>query len=254
MTPPKLDRFDHPPGIEEVVHDLVSLGLTHYEARVYAALVAHGESKVGVIHRTSGVPRSAVYGTLRRLESRALVDRTAENPARYRAVPPAVALRRTREGVDRAAASALKGLHRLRKTGPPPRSRSLWIAEGYGAVAERLPARLGQAKKEVLVLGPPRTLRRVMPDLNRAASRGVRVVFLSPGTVGSGKRKAKGRAGAPTLASPGLVGEFVVGAVDRRAVFYGAWNGGSEEFVWSENPSFVQFALGILRQLSSTGP
>ncbi len=163
-------------------------------------------------------------------------------------MPPAVALRRTREGVDRAAAAALEGLNRLRQTGKPSRSRSLWIAEGKGALAERLPVRLARAKREILVLGHPRAVRRIQGDLDDAAARGVRIVYLDP----NGARTRRGGGGRARLGlpSPRTAGESVAGAVDRRAVFYGAWTGRSEEFAWSENPSFVQFALAFLGQLA----
>jgi sugar-specific transcriptional regulator TrmB len=220
------------PSVQEAIRHLVALGLTQYEARVYAALVQAGESKVGTIHMESGVPRSAIYGTLKRLESRGLADHTASTPARFRPAPPAVALRRTRDRVDRAAAAALGELNHLRQSGQPPRSKSLWVAEGRGAMAQRLPARLAGAKKEIQVLAHPRLAQRIKDDLEAAAARGVHVIFINGG--GRGRR---------------LAGELVLGALDRRAVFYGSRYGGEEEFAWSENPPFVQFVLRIFSRL-----
>ncbi len=138
MTPPRVksgakpDGPAHECGMEAVVPHLVELGLTRHEARVYAALVVKGESEAGVIRTASEVPHSAVYGTLKRLESRGLVERSAGSPARFRAVPPTEVLRRTRDEMHCAAAAALKGLRHLRQSALYARSRTLWIAEGRG--------------------------------------------------------------------------------------------------------------------------
>ncbi len=229
---------------------LVTLGLTQYEARVYATLVEIGESKVGTIHAESGVPRPSVYGSLRGLETRALVDRSAEDPVTFRAVPPAVALRRTREGLDRSVAAALKQLTALRRNGNPRRSRSLWFAEGRGALAERLPARLARARKELVLFGDPRVLKRLQGEVDKVASRGVRVVCLDRSALNPRKRRTGGARSRSVLPPVRLDGEFVIGIVDRKAAFCGAWHARREELAWFENPPLVQFVLAVLAQLS----
>ncbi len=228
---------------QEAVRQLVSLGLTEYEARAYAALVRTGESKAAAIHRESGVPRPALYGILRRLESRGLVDRTAGEPVRFRATPPVEALRRTRDGVDRAAGAALRALSELQRTRRPPPSRSLWFAEGHGVLVERLPPRLAHARKEILVFGYPPLVRRIRDDLEAAVERGVRVAVIDIGT--RGRRRG---------VAPGLGARMIVGTLDGRAVFYGSDDAGTEEFAWSENPSFVRFIEGIFGELGSPVP
>ncbi len=239
--------------MEKAARLLMQLGLTKYESRVYAALVKGGESKVGLIQAVSGVPRAAVYGTLGRLEARSLVDRGVGNPARFRAVPPGVVLRRIRADVDSAAAAALKGLSRLRQAAPPSQRRLLWIAEGEGALAERLSAGLARARREILILGHPRVMRRFEADLGDAASRGVRVSYLAPAGGGARARRTGGRRPGPGASSLGPAKEFVAGAVDGRAVFYGARDRLTEVFAWSEDPPFVRLAFSLLGGLSRAG-
>ncbi len=243
-------RSEDPPvraTMQEATRELVALGLTEYEARAYAALVRAGESKAEAIHRESGMPRSAVYVTLRRLESRGLVDRTAEDPARFRATPPAVALRRTQDRVDRSAAVALRALNELQRTHRAPPSRSLWVAAGHGAVAHRLPARLASARREILVFGHPTLVERIRDDLEAAAARGVRVAVIRPGGRVPGRRRAGSPASEPAE-------RMVVGIVDGGAVFFGSQDGGAEEFAWSESPVLVHFLMGVFAQLGSPVP
>ena len=53
---------------QKVIDKLVALGLTIYEAKVFSALTRLGEAGVCDIHAVAEVPRSAVYGTLEKLE------------------------------------------------------------------------------------------------------------------------------------------------------------------------------------------
>jgi Predicted transcriptional regulators len=75
-----------------VVKALQDLGLTEYEARVYTALA---KIKIGIaseIHLISGIPRSAVYGALAKLEKRGIVEVQHSKPMRYKVVSPSDAL------------------------------------------------------------------------------------------------------------------------------------------------------------------
>ena len=47
--------------MDDLVRNLTTLGLTEYEARVYAALVGIGEGSARQVHEASGVPRPRVY-------------------------------------------------------------------------------------------------------------------------------------------------------------------------------------------------
>src|SRR3990172_9799211 len=68
---------------------LEDAGFTAGEARVYLALLASGESKVGPIIRTSGISRSKVYDILERLINKHVVSKVEKKGAFcYQALPP----------------------------------------------------------------------------------------------------------------------------------------------------------------------
>jgi len=60
--------------MKTAVESLRDLGLTEYEAKVYTALVKIRSGTAADIHLVSGIPRSAVYGALNRLEERGIVE------------------------------------------------------------------------------------------------------------------------------------------------------------------------------------
>ena len=73
----------------DLEEQLMALGLTEYEAKVYLALLRDHPATGYQISKTAGVPRSMVYEALGRLEARRAVLKTAEEKAvLYRPVPP----------------------------------------------------------------------------------------------------------------------------------------------------------------------
>ena len=79
-----------------MIESLKRLGLTEYEARVYMALNHIKAGTVSDIHAASGVPRSAVYGALSKLEEKGLIDVEHGKPMRYRSVIPSRAMGKLR--------------------------------------------------------------------------------------------------------------------------------------------------------------
>ncbi len=74
------------------VQELVSLGLSKYQARAYLALLGHEESTAVEVAERSGVPRQRVYDVLASLKERALVATKNGRPMRYTAQAPVSAL------------------------------------------------------------------------------------------------------------------------------------------------------------------
>jgi sugar-specific transcriptional regulator TrmB len=54
-----------------IVTSLQNLGFTSYEAKVYVALIRNETATVSTLHDDSGVPNSAIYGALKKLEKKA---------------------------------------------------------------------------------------------------------------------------------------------------------------------------------------
>ena len=67
----------------DLVSELKQIGFTEYEAKVYLALLNRYPATGYQLSKTSGVPRSMVYETLRRLHTRGAVMETVEERATY---------------------------------------------------------------------------------------------------------------------------------------------------------------------------
>jgi Cd2+/Zn2+-exporting ATPase len=79
----------------QLVEQLMALGMTEYESRVYLALLSEHPTTGYQLGKAAGIPRSMVYEALGRLEVRGAVLKTQEEKAAlYRPVAPDTLLER----------------------------------------------------------------------------------------------------------------------------------------------------------------
>jgi len=100
--------------MDDLVRNLTALGLTEYEARVYAALVGIGEGSARQVHEVSAVPRPRVYDIAEGLAGRGFITvRRGEHPHVYIPAEPAIVIHHLTSAVDAAATAAVQGLDAL---------------------------------------------------------------------------------------------------------------------------------------------
>ena len=79
----------------DLLPDLIAIGFTEYEAKVYAALLREYPATGYQISKQAGIPRSMVYEALGRLHTRGAVLKTDDRRSTlYRPVPPDILLDR----------------------------------------------------------------------------------------------------------------------------------------------------------------
>lgn len=75
------------------MHDLVQLGLSQRQARIYLSLIISGASTAKNISKLSKVPRQDIYTVIPALEKMGLIEKTINKPTVFRATP-------TQEGLN----------------------------------------------------------------------------------------------------------------------------------------------------------
>ncbi len=159
------------------VEQLIEIGLTAYQAKVYSSLVSLGVGSVSEIHHQSGVPRTKVYETLEELARKGAVELQAGRPALYRAVHPRSLVSRLVEDYTDSANQASKALEKDFQKGRSVEYDLAWTVKGDEAIRRKLVDLIAGAKEEVLVLEtyPPHFIHTVEKLLRIVAQRGVRV-------------------------------------------------------------------------------
>lgn len=166
-------------SLAALIPPLESLGFTLNEARAYAALVQRGASTGYEVGQHAGIPRSAVYGVLRRLvqagAARSMQGRDGE-PERFAATPPESMIASLKKRFT-ANADALEEAARTLEL--PVDAPDVYGVRGYDRVMEEAEHLVASAKQKLAISGWPREIAQLAPELHKAAARKAFVVIFS---------------------------------------------------------------------------
>ena len=138
-----------------LIDSLRNLGLTAYEAKVFVALTKKGSSTVADVHELSGIPRSAVYGALKKLEEKGIIEVRNTKPMEYKCVPPKIAIERLKTDFDLEFGNALLQLEEIYESvDPNGNDESIWTINGYRHVTEKMMQIVSGARKELFLTAP----------------------------------------------------------------------------------------------------
>ncbi|HSQ65427.1 MAG TPA: helix-turn-helix domain-containing protein [Polyangiaceae bacterium] len=166
----------------DVVPALVALGFSLNESRAYAALLTESPATGYEVGVRAQIPRSAVYGVLRRLVKAGAARAIAGSPERFVPAAPADLLSMLRKRFDASAESLSEAMRRLEAAPPVP---DVFSVRGYDRILEEAERVVRGADKRLVVSGWARELELLAPELKRADKRGVYVVVFSHSALGS---------------------------------------------------------------------
>jgi len=161
---------------DDILESLSELGFSTNEARAYRGLLVESPATGYEIAQRAGIPRSAIYAVLKRLEDGGLVARVEETPARYAPLPPSDLMGVLRRRFDGSLKSLDDSIRRLR---PPPPPVDLWNVTGYEEVLDRAESLIQAAEKFLFLSIWRREADRLLPALEAAAKRKVKLITFS---------------------------------------------------------------------------
>lgn len=160
----------------DVVAALVALGFSLNESRAYRALLLESPATGYEVGVRAQIPRSAVYGVLRRLVAVGAARAIAGTPERFAAAPAPEVLTLLRKRFEGQANALETAIHELDATPPAPDAYSV---RGYERVLEEADRLIAGAQERLVISGWPREIERLAPELKKAAKRRVYVVVFS---------------------------------------------------------------------------
>jgi Cd2+/Zn2+-exporting ATPase len=159
--------------------NLTRIGFTEYEAKVFLALLSENPATGYQISKKSGVPRSMVYETLRRLHNRGAVLESVEGRATlYRPLEPQILLERYADDHQRLIASLRVGLQKLYSA--PDEDRA-WTIVGRQTVLTYAAQMIQNAQSEVYLVLNDADLDELRGDIFDSFERGAQVSTLLTG-------------------------------------------------------------------------
>jgi sugar-specific transcriptional regulator TrmB len=160
----------------DVVNALVALGFSLNESRAYAALLQESPATGYEVGVRAQIPRSAVYGVLRRLVKAGAARSIAGTPERFAPAPADDLLVLLRKRFDASATSLEESIRRIDATPPAPDAFSV---RGYNRILEEAERLLHGAQHRIVLSGWPREIGRLLPEMKRAQKRRVYMVTFS---------------------------------------------------------------------------
>lgn len=164
----------------ELLGNLLAIGFTEYEAKVYMALLRDNPANGYQVSKRSGVPRSMVYEALGRLYARGAVLTTGEEKSTlYRPLPPDVLLDRYDQEQRHLINDLRDGLRALHTAGNEDYA---WSIAGRGTVWSYATQMIQRAKQDVWAVLDDEALRTLRSALIAAQKRNVKLGTLLTGT------------------------------------------------------------------------
>lgn len=172
--------------------------LNLYEVKVWASLLSRGVSTAGELSNISDVPRSRTYDILESLEKKGFIVMKLGKPIKFVALKPEEVIERVKKNLVRDAQEKSKRLEKLKEEDvlkelsglfsegakfvePGEMSGSL---KGRQNVYNHLDMLIREAEKTITIVttasGLNRKLEALMPSLDKARKRGVKVRICAP--------------------------------------------------------------------------
>ncbi|MGY5875025.1 MAG: helix-turn-helix domain-containing protein [Candidatus Thorarchaeota archaeon] len=169
---------------DDVITDLMRLGLHRNEAKAYKALVSMGSSSARRISEESGVPRSKVYEVLYSLENKALVRRVIGiEPIEFVPITIDIAITHLEEKIEKSADSARTLLSELANERENDNLELVWTVVGEEQIRVGARSLIENADREVFIATRNfNFLRSLKPSMAKAKQKGVEIQLVSLGT------------------------------------------------------------------------
>lgn len=161
---------------DRIVPALVAVGFSLNESRAYAALLLESPATGYEVGVRAQIPRSAVYGVLRRLVKSGAARSIAGSPERFAPAPAddlLVLLRKRFETSTEALEEAIRTLN------VAPKAPDAFTVHGYARILEEAERLVRGAQHRLVISGWPREIEQLAGELKRAAKRKVYAVVFS---------------------------------------------------------------------------
>lgn len=161
---------------DEIVSALSGQGFTLSEGRAYVALLKGHPATGYELAARAGVPRSAIYGVLKRLAASGAIRAVSAEPKRYSPIAPAQLVQMLKSRFTHQLDTLGRTLEKLETLVP---DASTWTLTGYDAILERAIALIDDAERLVHLSLWGREATILASAIARAQERGVSVIVFS---------------------------------------------------------------------------
>lgn len=227
-------------GEPDLIAALTEQGFSLNESRAYAALLASGPSTGYEVGQKAQIPRSAVYGALRRLVQAGAARSIPGQPERFVAAPAESLIELLRDRFESSAQRLETAVRALHTEPPVPDAFSV---RGYDRVIEEGRRLIRAATERLVVAGWPRELSLLCDALDEAARKRIAIWIFSHAAIGDDVPGQHFSYGVEERALEAFWKHRLVIVADDRCTLIGATeHGDSDNAVISETVAIAELA------------
>jgi HTH-type transcriptional regulator, sugar sensing transcriptional regulator len=228
---------------QSAVETMKALGFTSSEAKAYIALLQNQPATGYEIAASSGVPRSAIYNVLKRLESMGLANAVEEKPTRYAALP----VTRLYGLLEGRFGGRLQRLRQaLDDLVTPPGNTFLWQFQGYRSILDAAQGLIANAERSVAASLWYREAEALTEALRTAQAQERHVVLYSFTSLPPGLGETFAYGIPERLLEPHWAHRLILVVDGQKALVGETELGESSQAVLTENPAIVEMAVNNL--------
>lgn len=228
---------------DRVISALKELGFTGTDARTYLALLKHHPATGYEVASRSGVPRSAVYGVLRRLESMGVINALEGRPARYIPLDPDRLVESMEARFSRHLETFKNNLEQVVGASP---ERTTWTLTGYRALLDEARRMIDGAEHRVVASLWRREALSLASAFEAARERGVEVVLFSFTALPSDVGEVLTYGFDEAELSKHWPRKILLVADDKSLLVGAADDVGENRSVYTDEPALVEMAISNL--------
>jgi len=160
----------------ELITQLAKFGFTQNEAKAYITLLKHHPATGYEISQYSGVPRSAIYEILRKLELSGAVYAEGKKPVNYSPIPSDQLARQLASRFEHNIHELKEGLSQV---SAPISGQQTWNIKGYIAMVDYARTMIDGAKESIFLSIWSREYNEFKVQLGRAKKKGLDICSFS---------------------------------------------------------------------------
>lgn len=162
--------------LDKISQKMCELGFTGYEAKAYVSLLQQYPATRYELSKNSGVPRSAIYDVINRLESYGAVSVISTQPEKYVPLPPEQFLRMLEQRFSQKIEVFRKSLSEIKIKMEP---EQLWNLSGYQNLVSKAREMIQNAQESIYLSAWRSEVLELEKYLKEAETREVKVVIFS---------------------------------------------------------------------------
>ncbi len=224
----------------DVIAQLSQFGFSKNEAKAYLSLLVQNPSTGYEISQRSGVPRSAIYDIMKKMELTGVVSTIGNKPVQY--IP--ISTDQLSQNLTSQFEHNIEELKKkMSKIDTESSEGNVWNIKGYQAMIDHLRSVIDNAEESIFCSIWNREFDELLPQFTKAEERGVEIVNFSF----TGLDKPVGKNFSYGIADDKLKEIWqrqIIVVVDRKAVLLGSSNQSKDnQAIWTTNPAVLNISL-----------